>query len=49
MNSAKRMQYARHIGCDSADGTILAFGPMANIGRVRGWLRSCDQPQLRLL
>lgn len=38
VNSKKRFKYAERIGCDSADGTILAFGPKANWPRVQSWL-----------
>lgn len=46
VNSEKRYEYARHIGCDSVDGTFLAFGPDANLPRVQTWLRGADQPSL---
>lgn len=39
VNSLKRLRYAAAIGCDSADGTFVAFGPDANLPRVLGWLR----------
>lgn len=38
VNSAKRLRYAEDIGCDSADGTFLAFGPTKNLPRLLGWL-----------
>lgn len=38
VNSAQRLRYAADIGCDSADGTYLAFGPDINLGRLLGWL-----------
>src|SRR5512139_3799781 len=31
VNSARRMRYATAIGCASADGTYLAFGPDTNL------------------
>lgn len=37
VNSERRYQYARHIGCDSADGTFLAFGPDVNLPRLLSW------------
>lgn len=37
VNSELRYQYARHIGCDSADGTYLAFGPDVNLKRLLRW------------
>lgn len=38
VNSRKRLTIARSFGCDSADGTYLAFGPDINLGRLLGWL-----------
>lgn len=37
VNSYKRYAYAASIGCDSADGTFLAFGPAKNLPRLLGW------------
>ena len=39
VNSAKRYRYAEAIGCDSADGTFLTFGPDANLPRLLAWQR----------
>ena len=38
VNSLKRLRYAASIGCHSADGTCLAFGPDRNLPRLLGWL-----------
>lgn len=38
VNSLKRLRIAVDFGCDSADGTFLAFGPDANTPRLVGWL-----------
>ncbi len=38
VNSRKRLRYAEAIGCDSADGTFLAFGPDVNLPQLLGWL-----------
>lgn len=38
VNSRKRLWTARSFGCDSVDGTYLAFGPDINLGRLLGWL-----------
>lgn len=47
VNSERRLRYADAIGCDTADGTYLAFGPDANLPNVRAWLRGVnDQPAL---
>lgn len=42
VNSATRIRYADAIGCDSADGTYIAFGPDANLPKVLGWLRGVN-------
>lgn len=39
VNSLRRLRYAAAIGCDSADGTYLAFGPDVNLPKLLGWLR----------
>lgn len=47
VNSLRRLRYADDIGCDSADGTFLAFGPDANLPRVLRWTRDIhEQPSL---
>lgn len=38
VNSRKRLRYARDIGCRSADGTYLTFGPDVNLPKLLGWL-----------
>jgi hypothetical protein len=38
VNSFKRLAYAQAIGCDSADGTFVAFGPDRNVPQLTGWL-----------
>ena len=43
VNSERRFRYAAAIGCDSADGTFLAFGPDVNLPRIMAWLRTNDQ------
>lgn len=42
VNSFQRIAYARHIGCDSVDGTYLVFGPDTNLPKLLGWLRRLD-------
>lgn len=39
VNSLRRLRYAAAIGCDSADGTFIAFGPDRRLPEVLGWLR----------
>lgn len=46
VNSFKRLAYAASIGCDSADGTYLAYGPDKNLPKLEGWLRRLSSPQL---
>lgn len=38
VNSFKRLDYAKRIGCDSADGTYIAFGPDQNLPKVLRWV-----------
>lgn len=38
VNSRQRLRTAEWFGCDSADGTYLAFGPDKNLARLAGWL-----------
>jgi hypothetical protein len=37
VNSRRRWSYAEHIGCDSVDGTYIAFGPDVNLPVVLSW------------
>jgi hypothetical protein len=37
VNSLRRLRLARDMGCDSVDGTYLAFGPDINARRLAGW------------
>lgn len=46
VNSERRFEYARAIGCDSADGTFLKFGHDANLPRLMTWVRGVGQPGL---
>lgn len=43
VNSYKRLAYADAIGCDSADGTYLTFGPDRNLPTLLGWLADLHQ------
>lgn len=38
VNSRQRLRTAEWFGCDSADGTYLAFGPDKNLARLTDWL-----------
>lgn len=42
VNSLDRLTRAIEMGCDSADGTYLAFGPDTNLPRLLAWLRPDD-------
>jgi hypothetical protein len=46
VNSRQRLLYAAQIGCDSADGTYLAYGPQRNLPTLLSWLRELDWPAL---
>lgn len=46
VNSLRRLRYARSIGCHSADGTYLAFGPDVNLPKLLGWLRDVNNQGL---
>ena len=46
VNSWERLRYARHIGCDSVDGTYLAFGPDKNLPRLQRWLTEVNDQGL---
>lgn len=48
VNSERRYRYALAIGCDSADGTYLTFGPEVNLPSVLSWLRVTDQSALEV-
>jgi hypothetical protein len=45
VNSLRRLRYADATGCDSADGTFLAFGPDVNLPALLGWLRVVNDQQ----
>jgi len=43
VNSERRYKYAHEIGCDSADGTYLTFGPDVNLPKLLAWSRVENQ------
>lgn len=43
VNSRKRLDTARVMGCDSVDGTYLTFGPDVNLPRLLGWLDAAER------
>jgi hypothetical protein len=44
VNSRKRLLIAKRWGCDSADGTYIAFGPDINLPKVLTWLSVANDP-----
>lgn len=46
VNSLRRLRYAQALGCDSVDGTFLAYAPDRNLPALLRWLRLADQPPL---
>lgn len=45
VNSRRRLRIAAQMGCDSADGTYLAFGPDQNLPALLGWLSELDRQE----
>ena len=45
VNSFKRLRYAGEIGCDSADGTFVAFAPAKNVVRLEAWFQKLTELQ----
>jgi hypothetical protein len=43
VNSRRRLRMAAQMGCHSADGTYLAFGPDINLPRLLSWLSELDE------
>lgn len=48
VNSYRRLAYSKRIGCSTADGTFLAFGPDTNIPKLQRWLDRLDQDKQQL-
>lgn len=46
VNSLGRLQRAADSGCDSADGTYVAFGPDTNLPKVLDWVALVNRPAL---
>ena len=42
VNSLRRLRHAVSIGCESVDGTFLAYGPDINLPKLLRWLRLAD-------
>lgn len=45
VNSRIRFDFFRDLGCDSADGTYLTFGPDKNLPKLLSWLETNDRPE----
>lgn len=45
VNSRKRLNIASALGCASADGTYLAFGPDINLARLISWLSDLSEAE----
>ena len=46
VNSRKRLRYAKSIGCHSADGTYLVFGPDKNLPKLLSWLDEINEGEV---
>ncbi|WP_433078949.1 hypothetical protein ACQP1P_38785 [Dactylosporangium sp. CA-052675] len=46
VNSWERLRIARQFGCDSVDGTYLAFGPDKNLPKLLRWLTEVNNQGL---
>lgn len=46
VNSHVRFKHFRALGCDSADGTFVAFAPDINVPKVRRWIADHTHPLL---
>lgn len=46
VNSKKRFEYARYIGCASVDGTFLTKGPRVNLPRLFAWVNDAEAQDL---
>lgn len=45
VNSYKRLKLANDWGCDTADGTFLAFGPTVNLPRLLAWFQRLKESE----
>lgn len=43
VNSRRRIRYAHSIGCNSVDGTFLAFGPDVNLPKILRWMGEVNE------
>lgn len=48
VNSKKRLDTARAMGCDSVDGTYLTLGPDTNLPRLLSWLAAAAREPMLL-
>lgn len=43
VNTLRRLEAAKQMGCDSVDGTFLAFGPNVNLPKLLRWLDKVER------
>lgn len=46
VNSGARFRHFRALGCDTADGTFVAYAPDVNVPKVRRWINDHTYPLL---
>jgi hypothetical protein len=47
VNTLERLRIAASFGCDSVDGTYLAFGPDINLPKLLGWLAEVNAERIQ--
>lgn len=48
VNSGRRLLYAHRIGCQSSDGTYMAYNPGEAVRRMGRWVAHANAPQMTL-
>lgn len=48
VNSLTRLRIASHIGCDSVDGSKVAFAPREATAQIKRWLLQVEAEKLSL-
>lgn len=46
VNSLRRMAYASELGCQSVDGTLIAYGPSIHVPKMSEWLVTVNTGEL---
>lgn len=49
VNSKTRLIESRDMGCHSADGTFLKYGPDTNLPKLKRWLSAMESRQLQIV